>query len=181
MTDQAHDDHARIAAEAAKAPPVPGRLLDRLEQVIAYVQSAKTLPLSSNVVVGREELLAMLSELQRDLPEELRAARWMIREREAFVARTNEKARETVAKAQARADELVATSSIVEEATEEANVLIRNAETEARHIRLQAEDYAEARLTEAETILGEMLEELQAARAKLHEARPAAPQVPVSE
>lgn len=180
MTDTAHD-HAEIAAEAAKAPPVPGRFLDELEEIIAFVQAAKSLPLSSNVVVSREDLLARLSELQRELPEELRAARWMIRERESFVGRTNEKAKETVAKAQAKANELVANSSIVEEATEEANILTRNAETEARHIRLQAEDYAEARLTEAETILSEMLDELKAARGKLHESRPAAPQVPVSE
>ncbi|MBT8198825.1 MAG: hypothetical protein KJP12_00345 [Acidimicrobiia bacterium] len=180
MTDQAHDP-IDIAAEAAKAPPVPGRLLDHLEEIVSYVESAKSMPLSSNVVVSREELLGRLSDLQRELPEELRAARWMIRERESFVGRTNEKARETVARAEAKAAELVANSSIVAEATEEANVLTRNAEAESRHIRLQAEDYAEARLSEAETILGEMLDELRAARAKLHESRPAAPQVPVSE
>jgi len=180
MTDQAPDP-IDTASEAAKAPPVPGRLLDQIEEIIAYVESAKSMPLSSNVVVSREDLLSQLSELQRELPEELRAARWMIREREAFVGRTNEKARETVAKAEAKAAELVANSSIVAEATEEANILTRNAEAEARHIRLQAEDYAESRLSEAESILTEMLDELRGARAKLHESRPATPQVPVSE
>ncbi|MCH8133664.1 MAG: hypothetical protein IIA30_14015 [Myxococcales bacterium] len=48
-------------------------------------------------------------------------------------------------------------------------------------IRLEAEDHAERGLADAETILGELLQDIRAARSQLHESLPAAPDVPISE
>jgi division protein CdvB (Snf7/Vps24/ESCRT-III family) len=160
--------------------------------MIAEVEAARTVPLSTSVMVGKDDfrdklqsvkddLTTTLDEVVRELPEELRAARWMVRERESYVARTNEKAREVLAKAKTRADDMVAESSIVAEAVEEANRLVRNAENEGRRIRLEAEDHAEQRLAEAETILGEILGYLRDARSELHRSLPPSPEVPVSE
>lgn len=184
-------------------PPIPGELLDMLERarydlvqvlegLISEVGGSRTVPLSNSVVVGKDDfleqlqsaksgLLTTLNRVLDDLPEELRAARWMVRERESYVARTNEKAREVVAKAKQRSQELISESYIVEEAVAEANALVRNAENEARRIRLEAEDKAERRLADAETILGELLQDIRAARSELHETLPAAPEAPVSE
>ena len=97
----------------------------------------------------------------------------MVREREKYVARTNERAREMLSKAKSRSEEMVSESHIVSEAVEEANRLVRNAEKDAERIRLEAEDYAERHLTEAETVLGELLRYVQDARAELHQTRPA--------
>ncbi len=162
-------------------PPTPGQLQDVLEEIIADVEQARTVPLSNNVMVNREEMLRRLYRFREELPEELRAARWMVREREAFVSRTNEKARELLEKAQARSRELVSDSYIVQEAVEEANKLVRRAEGEARRARLEAEDLAEQTLAEAETVLGELLQEIRSARAELHEARPPEPEPPISQ
>ena len=184
-------------------PPIPGALLDMLERarydlvevlesLIAEVEGSRTMPLSNSVVIGKDDflselanakanLLRVLGRVIEGLPEELRAARWMVRERESYVARTNEKAREVIAKAKQRSDELLSESYIVEEAVAEANALVRNAENEARRIRLEAEDRAERRLAEAEAVLGKMLNDIRAARAQLHESLPVAPEVPVSE
>ena len=170
------------AEEAARQPPpIPGELLDTLEQLIAEVEEARPVPLSNNVRINREDFVARLRSMQEALPEELRAARWMVREREKYVARTNERAREMLSKAKSRSEELVSESHIVSEAVEEANRLVRNAEKDAERIRLEAEDYAERHLTEAETVLGELLRYVQDARTELHQSRPAAPEAPVSE
>jgi len=151
-----------------------------IEELIIEVENARQVPLSSNVMLNREELLDRLQEVKGQLPEELRAARWMVREREAYIARTNEKARDLLAKAKARSEELVSESYIVQEAVEEANTLVRNAENEARRIRLEAEDFAEHHLAEAETVLGELLRYVQEARAELHRSLPPPPDPPVS-
>lgn len=191
------------AATPQPPPPVPGALLDMLERarydlvevlesLIAEVEGSRTVPLSNSVVVGKDDFLGelrnakagvlnILGQVLDDLPEELRAARWMVRERESYVARTNEKAREVIAKAKQRSQELTSESYIVEEAVAEANALVRNAENEAKRIRLEAEDRAERRLADAETVLGELLQDIRAARSELHRSRPAAPEVPVSE
>ena len=167
--------------EARQPPPIPGELLDTLEQLIAEIEEARPVPLSNNVRINRDDVVSRLRSLQSALPEELRAARWMVREREKYVARTNERAREMLSKAKSRSEEMVSESHIVAEAVEEANRLVRNAEKDAERIRLEAEDYAERHLTEAETVLGELLRYVQDARAELHQARPVAPEAPVSE
>jgi len=171
MTDQ----------ERPSPPPIPGELLDQIEGLIVDVEEARPVPLSSNIMLNREDFVDKLRSLQHALPEELRAARWMVRQREAYIARTNETAREVVAKAQGRADELVSENYIVAEAVEEANRLVRNAEGEAERIRLEAEDIAENHLAEAEAILGELLRYVQESRAELHRALPMSPEPPLSE
>ena len=189
--------------EQQSPPPIPGALLDMLEQarydlaqvlekIIAEVDGARTIPLSNSITIGKDDFLEQLqgaradivttfTQVLEDLPEELRAARWMVRERESYVARTNEKARDVIARAKGRSDELISESYIVDEAVTEANTLVRNAENEARRIRLEAEDRAEGRLADAETILGELLQDVRAARSQLHQSLPAAPEVPISE
>jgi len=163
------------------APPLPGKVLDMLEQLMIDVENARQVPLSNSVMVSQEEMLDNLSRIQKELPEELRAARWMVREREAYIARTNETARGVFAEAKKRSDELVSESHIVQEAVEEANALVRNAEGEARRIRLESEDFAERHLAEAEQVLGELLRYVREARAELHQALPPAPDPPISE
>lgn len=162
-------------------PPVPGKLLDVVEDLIRTVEQARTVPLSGNVMLPRDEFLRRMHSVRDALPEELRAARWMVREREAFVARTNERARELMDKARERSREMVSDSHIVKEAVEEANQLVRNAESQARRIRLGAEDYAEERFAEAETVLAELIQQIRAVRAELHQSRPAPPEPPISE
>ncbi len=193
MSDQPQND----------PPPIPGHVLDlveqsrvdtraALDQLIIEVEGAKNVPLSNSVMLPREEFIErmrsirstvdrLLGEAVDGLPEELRAARWMVREREAYIARTNENAREMLTKARERSEQLVAESYIVSEAVEEANTLVRNAEREAERIRLEAEDVAERALSESEAVLGELLRFVHESRAALHEPLPPADEVPISE
>lgn len=173
MTDHIED--------ARPAPPVPGAISEVLEDLITELESARAVPLSNNVMINQEEMLDRLHQAVEDLPEELRAARWMVRERESYIARTNEKAQALVAKAREESALLVSENYVVQEAVEEANSLVRNAESEARRIRLEAEDYAERHLAEAEMVLGELYRYITEARAELHKALPPTDPPPVSE
>ena len=167
--------------EARQSPPVPGQIAELLEDLIVEVEQARAVPLSSNVMVNQEEFLDQLHTAAEDLPEEIRAARWMVRERESYITRTNEKAREVIIKAQEESARLVSQNYVVQEAVEEANTLVRNAENEARRIRLEAEDYAERHLAEAETVLGELYRYVTEARAELHKALPPVDAPPILE
>lgn len=169
MTDE-HDPGIEQPDEVP-VPPRLGELLELVDELIIAVEGARTVPLSGNVMLDRERLLDMLYRLRDDLPEELRAARWMVREREAFVARTNEKARELLDRARERSDELVSESYIVKEAVDEANALVRHAENEATRIRLEAEDYSEQAFEQTEGVLQDLLSQVRRFRAELHQAR----------
>ncbi len=152
-------------------PTTVGDLLDLVDEIVLAVSEARGVPLSGTVMLDREELLSSLRRLREELPEDLRAARWMVRERETFVARTNEQARQILDRAKARAQEMVSESSIMGEAVEEANALVRRAEAEARRIRLEAEDFSESRLERLEQLFGSLVQQIRQARAELHQAR----------
>lgn len=167
------------AEGAAGAQPETEDILDIVDDLIVHLHEAKMMPLSSNVLVEREVFLTKLETLRASLPDELRAARWMVREREAFISRTNEKAREIVDKAREEADALVAESNIVAEAVEEANILVRRAEGDARRLRLETEDDIERQLQRLEHLLTELTARVQGTRAEFHQARPKPPDVPI--
>ena len=151
--------------------PMVGEIQDLVSEMIMAISEAKTIPASGKVILDREQMLQTMEMLQSRLPEELRTARWMVRERETFVARTNERVRDLVQRARRKADEMVADTNIVAEATEEANVLVRRAEDEAHRIRLQAEDYAEDRLERLEGLLSKVLDQVRRLRSELHQTR----------
>ncbi len=182
LTDFPHeaDEPAHVGEqeEASETPVQVGEIYNIIDEMMVAVQEAKALPLSGAVRIEREEFLAMLEQLKAVLPEELRAARWMVREREAFISRTNEKARVIMDRTNARAKEMVSESRIIAEAVEEANVLTRRAEGEARRIRLEAEDLAEDRLEQLEVLFTNLLKQVREARHEFHQARPAPPPVP---
>jgi cell division septum initiation protein DivIVA len=165
------DVEAEIQPDEVPVPPRTGELLELVDELIIAVEGARTVPLSGNVMLDRDRLLDMLYHLRDELPEEMRAARWMVREREAFVARTNEKAREMLERARERSDELVSESYIVKEAVDEANVLVRHAEADSTRIRLEAEDYSEKAFEQTETVLADLLSQVRRFRAELHQAR----------
>ncbi len=157
--------------EDATVPPRTGEILDLIDELIIGVEGARNVPLSGNVMLDREVLIEMLYRLRDDLPEELRAARWMVREREAFVARTNESAREMLERARQQSEELISESYIVKEAVDEANAMTRHAEAEATRIRLEAEDYAELAMEQTEGVLADLLAQVRARRSELHQTR----------
>ena len=136
------------------------------------ISEAKNIPASGKVIVDREQMLQTLAVIEDRLPEEMRAARWMVREREVFVARTNERVRDLVQRARQKADQMVSDTNIIAEATEEANILVRRAEDHAHRIRLEAEDYVEDRLERLETLLARVLDQIRSMRTELRQTRP---------
>ena len=185
MTASETDLEPKVVVDVADPVEIPVTqpevedILDMVDDLMVHLHEAKTMPLSSNALVDRDQFLAKLEALRVSLPDELRAARWMVREREAFVSRTNEKAREIIDNARIEADALVAESSIVREAVEEANILVRRAEGDARRLRLEAEDDIERNLQRVEHLLAELTARVQGTRAEFHQARPKPPEVPI--
>ena len=154
-------------------------VFELIETLIAEVQEAKSVPLSGNILIDRDWIMERLQKLQADLPNELRAARWMVREREAFIARTNERAKEIMDRAQSESRRMVSENHILSEAVEEANILVRRAEGDARRLRLESEDEIDGHLSRIETLLTELLGRVHFARDEFHKARPKSPPPPL--
>ncbi len=179
MNDSDPQHHDLADLPDARTRTNVGELQDSIEEMLAHLAEAKSMPLSNSVLVDRDDFAGMLERLRSELPDELRAARWMVREREAFIARTNERAHEILERAKSESKRLVSESYVLAEAVEEANILVRRAEGEARRLRLEAEDEIEHQLEEIEAMMAQMLTRTHAAREELHHSRPAPPEVPL--
>jgi hypothetical protein len=154
-------------------------VFELIDSMIVELQEAKSVPLSGNVLLDRDYMIGQLQKLQAALPDELRAARWMVREREAFIARTNERAREITDRAHSESRRLVSDTHVLSEAVEEANILVRRAEGESRKMRLEAEDEIDGHLSRIETLLTELLGRVHYNRDEFHRARPRQPEPPI--
>jgi hypothetical protein len=153
------------AAGPGGAVPETEALLQRIAGMIA---GARALPLSSSVKLdNKDEILELLREAIERLPEELRQARWMIREREEFLAGTQRRADELVEAGRSEAQRLVQRTEILKEAQAQARRTLEEARQEAQRLRLEAEDYADQKLAQFEIVLERTLKTVASGRHKL--------------
>lgn len=138
-----------------------------LERVRSLIEAARPMPLSASVLVNREELLEFMEEAIARLPEELRRARWLLKEREEFLAKARREADEIVDAARARAERLVQRTEIVREAEHTARRVVDDAEAQGRALQHEAEDYVDRKLAQFEVILDRVVQEIARGRERL--------------
>jgi vacuolar-type H+-ATPase subunit H len=139
-----------------------------LRRVIEILEGARTLPLSSSVKLdNKDEVLDLLDEAVERFPEECRQARWMLKEKQEFLAQTRREADEILEAARLRAEGLVQRTEIVREAGHSARRLIEEARDESRRLRLEAEDYCDQKLAEFEVVLDRTIKTVAAGRSRL--------------
>jgi cell division septum initiation protein DivIVA len=132
-------------------------LIERIEELQVLVEEAKSVPLSSSAVVNREEILELLAQLKEEVPEEIRQARWMTRDRDELLARARKEAERIVAEAQEQRDRLLSRTEIVHAAHREAERIVDEAKTRGTKVRMQAEDYVDQKLAAFEILLNKTL------------------------
>jgi cell division septum initiation protein DivIVA len=137
-------------------------LAARLQQLEDMVKEAKSMPLSSSALLNRDELLELLGEMKESLPEEIKQARWVVKDREELLAKARRDADRMVEEARAEQLRLASQEEVVKRAEVEAERVVAEAEAEARRVRLEAEDYADAKLAQFEIALQRIAEELDA-------------------
>src|ERR1700710_3314569 len=78
-------------------------LIDKLDQL---VHEAKAVPLTDQVRIDREEIWEILDQMRATIPEEIKQARWIVKERQEMLAEAKREAERLVAEARERAAEL---------------------------------------------------------------------------
>jgi F0F1-type ATP synthase membrane subunit b/b' len=146
-----------------------------LRRAIDLVNNARPLPMSNTIRMSRDEIGELLNAALEKLPDELRRARWLLKEREEFLARTRREADDILDQARARAERMVQRTEVVKAAEQKARKLVETADEEARRIRLDTEDYCDQRLASFEIVLDKTLKMVAAGRARLQGGTAKAP------
>ncbi len=163
MTDssEAHDD-----APAYRAPQAESLL----RQAIEIVEAARPMPLSASSMINKEELLAVLTAAVQGLPDELRSARWLLKERDDFLARVQGEGDEIIARARTRAEQMVQRTELVKAAEDRARRVVADADERAKTLRLETEDWCDQKLGGMEVVLERTMRTVASGRARLQGA-----------
>ena len=116
---------------------------------------------------NKEEVLELLEEASQRLPDEMRQARWMLKEREEFLAKMQREGDDILQAARLQAERMVQRTEIVREADQTARRLVEEGRDEARRLRLEAEDYCDQKLAAFEVVLDRTIKTVAAGREKL--------------
>lgn len=138
-----------------------------LRRAIDIIASAPTMPLSSSPRIDRDEIIELLEESLHRLPEEMRQARWMIKERQEFVAKTRREADELLEAARVQAERMVQRTEVVRAAEQRARQISEAADADSRRLRHETEDFLDQRLGSFEILLDKLQRTVQAGRSRL--------------
>jgi F0F1-type ATP synthase membrane subunit b/b' len=142
-------------------------LIERIDELQVLVEEAKAVPLSSSVVINRDEFLELLAQLKEEVPDEIRQARWMSRDRDELLARARKEAERIVAEAREQRDRLLSRSEIVHGAERQSERIVDDGKERAAKMRAEAEDYIDGKLAAFEILLNKTLSTVAKGRAQL--------------
>jgi hypothetical protein len=138
-----------------------------LRHAIDVVASAKAMPLSSSVLVSRDEFLALLDDALAALPEELKRARWVLTDLDAMTEQRRREADALLDEVRAEAARLVSRTEIARQARAHAERVVADAEEKGRAILHEAEDFCDQRLAQMEIVLDRLQKTVASGRARL--------------
>src|ERR671922_2458217 len=99
-------------------------LIDKLDDL---VHNAKAVPLTDQVRIDREEIYDILDQMRATIPEEIKQARWIVKERQEMLAEAKREAERIVKEARDEQARLIGEEEIVKQAERQAEEIVEDA------------------------------------------------------
>src|SRR3979411_1175130 len=115
-------------------------LIDKLDDL---VHNAKPVPLTDQGRVDKEEIYDILDQMRATIPEEIKQARWIVKERQEMLAEAKREAERTLKEPRDETNRRIGEEEVRREAERQAEDIVEDARAREREIRLGAEDYAD--------------------------------------
>lgn len=145
---------------------------EKIAEIVALVDSARTMPMSSTAMVNKQQLLALLDEVREGLPGNLQAAEAVLGQREALLIEAQSNADRIVSNARSEHARLVADHTVTQSARIEAEEILQLAREHADTIRSDADDYVDAKLARLEVAAARIVETVRDGREQLRHPTP---------
>ncbi|NPV28147.1 MAG: ATPase [Firmicutes bacterium] len=144
------------------------KVLDEFESII---QSSKKVPMTGKILISEEVLLDFLDRIRTILPEEIRQAKLLSRERERVIQEAREEAERILAEVREEVNRLTSESELTKQAQAAAEEIVSQARRVAREIRNGATEYADEILRQLEGSLDQNLSVIRRAREELSQMK----------
>ena len=168
--DDDHVEHAPRQGERRRDSDSQYRMPETesiLRRVIDIIDTSPGMPMSASVRVNKDEVLELLEDAASRLPDELRSARWLLKEREEFMARSRRDGEDLIADAKSRVAHMVQRTEVAKAAELRAAQIVEEAEAAARRMRRETEDYCDQKLASFENVLARVQKTVAAGRDRL--------------
>ncbi|MGW4686856.1 cell division initiation protein [Streptomyces sp. NPDC004244] len=139
----------------------------KLDEIVAAVGSARSMPMSASCVINRAELLALLDEVRQALPGSLAQAQELIGGREQMVEEARREAERIIESAHHQRGTLISDTEVARRSREEGDRILAEAHREAAEVRAQADDYVDSKLANFEVVLTKTIGSVDRGREKL--------------
>lgn len=140
---------------------------DKLDELTALVENARSMPMSASCVLNRGEVLALIEEVRALMPEEFRHAQLLLADRESVVDEGRREAQRVIERAEEERLALTSETEVVSEARQQAERIRTAAMDEARTMREEVDDYVDTKLANFEVVLEKTLTAVHRGRDKL--------------
>ncbi|MER8103648.1 cell division initiation protein [Kitasatospora sp. NPDC094016] len=140
---------------------------NKVDEIVAAVENARSMPMSASCVVNRAELIGLLNALKAELPAELAQAQSMMADHEQVVAGAQAEADRIIQGAHAERGSLISDTEVVRRAQAEADRILAEARGEIEAKRAEADDYVDSKLANFEVVLTKTLGAVGRGRTKL--------------
>lgn len=139
----------------------------KLDEIVAAVGGARSMPMSASCVINRAELLALLEEVRQALPGSLAQAQELIGGREQMVEEARREAERIIESAHSQRGSLISDTEVARRSRAEADRILAEARREAEEIRAEADDYVDSKLANFEVVLTKTIGSVDRGREKL--------------
>lgn len=139
----------------------------KIDELIEIVESARAMPMSASCVINRAQVLDLLDDLKRGLPEEMDRARRVLADRESVLEDGRREAERLLERTRSERESIIGNTDVSREARGVAERIVAQARQEAEQIRVEAEDYVDQKLANFEVVLTKTLQAVGRGRDKM--------------
>ena len=143
--------------------------IEIIEEIIKHVKEARSVPLSKDgALVSRNEVIELLAQLKDHLPNDVQIANEILDVKESVIDEGRRAAAALIEEAKDQARRMISEHSVLAQAQREAQGLLQLAENEVEKMRLDTNQYIDARLANFEVALNKTLIAVRRGREKMN-------------
>lgn len=139
----------------------------KIDELIEIVESARAMPMSASCVINRAQVLDLLDDLKRGLPEEMDKARRVLADRESVLEDGRREAERMLERTRSERESIIGNTDVSREARGAAERILVEARQEAEQMRAEAEDWVDQKLANFEVVLTKTIQAVGRGREKM--------------
>lgn len=116
--------------------------IELIDELLEYVENTSNLPLSSKSIIDKIEVVELIKEIKKKIPEDLNKAKWVLKERERILRDAEKEAQNMINNSGKQLMSLIDEHEITKSARNKATETIKEMQAKKTEINNSIREYA---------------------------------------